>query len=165
MFYVLVLLYNPIKLSMMLPLREPPGGFCDNGCYCYFFLTGVFSFPYYFSMPLALHSGFPGPWRPPPDLSSSLATFVAYFSQAFPSLVCLILLKVLWFWVSVFHPQLFLPSTLFPHFHAFVTQMRPGTRLPGSSYMSAFIGLSLPATACPWTTDILVARLLFTWLR
>ena len=61
MFYVLVLLYNPIKLSMMLPLREPPGGFCDNGCYCYFFLTGDFSFPYYFPMLLALHSAFPGP--------------------------------------------------------------------------------------------------------
>ena len=114
--YVLFLLYNSIKLSIMLPLREPPGGFCDNGCDCYFFLTGVFSFPYYFSMPLALHSGFPGPWRPPPALSSSLATFNDSFSQAFPSLVCLILLKVLWFWVSVFYPQLFFTFHSFPTF-------------------------------------------------
>ena len=104
LFYVLLLLYNPTKLLMMLPLREPLGGFCDNGCYCYFFLTRVFSFPYYFSMPLALHSGFPGLWRPPPALSSSL------------SLVCLILLKVLWFWVSVFYPQLFFTLHSFPTF-------------------------------------------------
>ena len=32
-------------------------------------------FPDNFSMPPVLHSGFSGPWRPPPALSSALATF------------------------------------------------------------------------------------------
>ena len=40
-----------------------------------FFIAVLHSFPGYFAMPPALHPGFSGPWRPPPALSSTLATF------------------------------------------------------------------------------------------
>ena len=46
----------------------------------------VFTFPGYFSLPPALHPGFSGPWRPPPALSSTLATFGCFtFCQVFSS--------------------------------------------------------------------------------
>ena len=63
-------------------LEKPPGGFSDVGCCCCCFtLLEVFTFPSYFSLPPALHPGFSGPWRPPPALSSTLATF-GYFAFA-----------------------------------------------------------------------------------
>ena len=44
----------------------------------------VFTFPGYFSLPPALHPGFSGPWRPPPALSSTLATFGCFtFARLF----------------------------------------------------------------------------------
>ena len=43
-------------------------------------------FPGYFPLPPALRTGFSGPWRLPPALSSTVATFGCFtFSQAFPS--------------------------------------------------------------------------------
>ena len=57
---------------MVLCLGEPPGGFCDVGCCCCF---PHFMFLGYFSLPLALHPGFSGLWRPPPVPSSASATF------------------------------------------------------------------------------------------
>ena len=53
---------------MILCLGEPPGGFCDVGCYCVSSLE-VFTFLGYFSLPPALLSGFSGPWRPPSALT------------------------------------------------------------------------------------------------
>ena len=66
---------------MVLCLGEPPGGFYDVGC-CSSFITVfvmlvvvVFTFPGYFSMPSGLHPGFSDPWRLPPALSYTLASF------------------------------------------------------------------------------------------
>ena len=39
------------------------------------FVVVLHSFPGYFAMPQALHPRFSDPWRPPPALSSTLATF------------------------------------------------------------------------------------------
>ena len=69
---------------MELGLEEPPGGSCNVGCCCCFSSLEVFTFPGYFSLPSALHSGFSGPWRPPPALSSTPATFGCFtFSRFF----------------------------------------------------------------------------------
>ena len=44
----------------------------------------VFTFLGYFSLPPTLHLGFSGPWRPPPALSSTLATFSCFtFARLF----------------------------------------------------------------------------------
>ena len=44
----------------------------------------VFTFLGYFSLPPTLHRGFSGPWRPPPALSSTLATFSCFtFARLF----------------------------------------------------------------------------------
>ena len=51
-----------------------------------------------FSMPLALHPGFSGPWMPPPALSSNPGYFrLLYFSVTF-------LPRALRFWVGIFLP-------------------------------------------------------------
>ena len=62
-------------------LGECPGGFFDVGCCFCFISLEVFTFACYFSLPPALHPDFSGPWRPPPALSSTLATF-GYFTFA-----------------------------------------------------------------------------------
>ena len=49
-------------------------------CRCFSFCSCIFiSFPGYFTMSLALHPGFSGPWKPPPALSSTPATFDCLF--------------------------------------------------------------------------------------
>ena len=60
-------------------MGEPSGAFCDVGCCCCFFTSlKAFTFAGYFSLPPAFHSDFPGPWSPPPALSSTLATFACF---------------------------------------------------------------------------------------
>ena len=103
---------NSTKLpAMVLCLGEPPGGFCDVGCCCCFSSLEAFTIPGYFSLPLALHPGFSGPWRPPPALSSTLATFSCFtFCQAFSVRV---LPRALRFSVDIFYPQAFLSLHFF----------------------------------------------------
>ena len=49
-------------------------------CRCFSFCCCIFiSFPGYFTMSLALHPGFSGPWKPPPALSSTPTTFGCLF--------------------------------------------------------------------------------------
>ena len=91
----------------------------------------VFTFTGYFSLPPAIHLGFWGPWRPPPALSSTLATF-GYFT--FARLFFTVLPRALRFWVSIFYPQALFTLLSFPTFLTrFVTQMRAGTLSPGFS--------------------------------
>ena len=91
----------------------------------------VFTFTGYFSLPPAIHLGFWGPWRPPPALSSTLATF-GYFT--FARLFFTVLPRALRFWVSIFYPQALFTSRFFHTFLTrFVTQMRAGTLSPGFS--------------------------------
>ena len=150
---------------MVLASGEPPGGFCDVGCCCCFlFFTSleVFTFPGYFSLPSALHAGFSGSWRPPPALSSTLATFGCFtFSRFFRHsfTASATVLSVRFLPTDVFYLML-----LHRHFwHVFVTQMRAGTPNPGSSSVHAVTELSLPADA--WTTHIVVTRPLIYQLR
>ena len=137
---------------MILCLGEPPGGFCDVGCYCVSSLE-VFTFLGYFSLPPALHPGFSGPWRPPSALTLpwllSVTTFGCYgFEWAF------------------FTRRRFLPYSPSPAFLAcFVIRMRAGTPHLGSSSVPALTGLSLPAGAWTWTTHIVVTRPLIYQLR
>ena len=66
---------------MLLCLGEPPVRFlcCCCSFWCvssfvdvlHFLVVLLHSFPGYFIMSPALHSGFSGPWRPPPTLSST----------------------------------------------------------------------------------------------
>ena len=65
-----------------------------------FSLLEVFTFPGYFSLPPVLHSGFSGPWRPPPALSSTLATFGCLLLPFFVTF----LPRMLRFWVGLFYP-------------------------------------------------------------
>ena len=118
----------------------------------------VFTFPGYFSMPLAFHPGFSGPWRPLPALSSTLATFG-----------CITLARLFRHIVTTSATVLsgqFLPTAdfylaLLPHMLAhFVTQIQEGTLHPGYSSVPALKELSLPADAWPWTTHIVDIRLL-----
>ena len=74
-------------------LGEPLGGFCVVVhfwccvssfifiCWCFSFCWCCISiwFSGYFAMSPALHSGFSDPWRPPPALSSTPATFHCLF--------------------------------------------------------------------------------------
>ena len=65
-------------------LEEPTGGVFDVGYCCCFTSLDVFTCPGYLSLLPALHPGFPGPWRPPPALSSTLATFDCFtFARLF----------------------------------------------------------------------------------
>ena len=66
---------------MLLCLGEPPVRFlcCCCSFWCvssfvdvlHFLVVLLHSFPGYFTISPALHSGFSGPWRPPPTLSST----------------------------------------------------------------------------------------------
>ena len=96
------------------------GGFCCCCCsfifvlhfvvvlhsFLFFILLLLFfiSFPGCFAMSPALHPGFSGPWRPPPALSSTLATFGCF---TFASFSVTVLPPALQFWVGVFYPQAF----------------------------------------------------------
>ena len=79
-----------------------------------FLILSLTSFPGYFTVSLALHPGFSGPWRPPPALSSTLTTFH--------------LLRVLRFWVDIFYPQAFFTLRSFPTF------------LPQAAFIKASLG-------------------------
>ena len=145
-------------------LEKPPGGFCDVGyCCCCFTSLEVFTFPGYFLLPPALHSGFSDRWRPPPALRCTLATFGCFtfakvFRHNFPG--------ALQFGAGVFYPQAFLILHSFLTFrHIFVTQMRIGTPHPGSSSVPDLAKLSLPADAWSWTTHIVDTRRLVYQLR
>ena len=65
-------------------LGKPRGGFRDVGCCCCFTSLKVFTFLDHFFLPPALHPVFSGPSRPPPALSSTLATFGCFnFARLF----------------------------------------------------------------------------------
>ena len=61
-----------------------------------------------------------------------------------------------WFWVGIFYTHAFFILHSFPHFGAFVTQMRAGIPHLGFSSMSVLIEFSLSATAWSWTNYVLV---------
>ena len=92
--------------------------FCDVGC-CFSFLfvlhfvVVLHSFTGYFTMPPAIYPGISGLWRPPPALSSTLATF--------DCLLLFHLLRTLRFWVGIFYSQVFcLPYASSTTFLAFI---------------------------------------------
>ena len=114
-----------------------------------FFPTGELPFPGYISMPPSLHTGFSGPSRPPPALSSTLNTFDCLLLPGFFAT------SLSHFTVSAtvlsghfLSPRVFY-FTILPHFGTFMTQMIVGTPHPGSSSMPALIELSFPASAWP----------------
>ena len=122
-------------------LGEPPRGFCDVRC-CFTSLE-LFTFSSYFSLPSALHPGFSGPWRPPPALSSTLATFGCFnFARLFRHSLTV--------GATVLSGR-FLPTgvfylTLHPHILACFV-MWAGTPHPGSSSMPALTKLSFSVDA------------------
>ena len=79
---IIFLHVNPIKTPEMLPSRETPGDFCD-----------VVDLPHWrvFTLAYQVCEGF----KQLRDLPWLLS--VAYFCQTFLSIICLILLQVLWF--------------------------------------------------------------------
>ena len=95
-------------------LEEPTGGVFDVGYCCCFTSLEVFTCPGYLSLLPALHPGFPGPWRPPPALSSTLATFDCFtfarlFHHSFTASATVL--------SGCFLPTgFFLPCTPYPHF-------------------------------------------------
>ena len=124
----------------------------------------VITFPGYFSLPSSLHPSFSGPWRPPPALSSTLATFSCFTSaRLFRHSFTASAKDFEW---AFFTRRRFLPyapsPTILSHFP---TQVRAGTPHPGSSSVPALTGLSLPADAWTWTTHIVVTRPLIYELR
>lgn len=120
-----------------------------------------FLFPDCFSMPLALHTGFSSLWRPSPALNSTLATFgylllpgfsvasLSHFTTS-ATILCVYFISI---GVFAIHS--------FPHYDAFVTQMRAGTPHPWSSSILAVIELPLLASTYFETTNVLVTTLLF----
>ena len=127
-----------------------------------FFSLEVFTFPGYFFLQPALHPDFLGSWRPPPALSSTLATFFCFtFVRFFYFLVSATVLSVHFLPTSVFFTLYSFPTFL----ARFVTQMLPGTLHPESSFVPALTELPLPADAWTWTTYIVVRRRLIYWLR
>ena len=133
---------------MLLCLGEPPEGFYDVGCCCCCFASSeVFTFPGYFSLPLALHPTFSGPQMPPPTMSSTLATFGCFtFARLFRDsfTVSVTVLSGHFLPTGVFYLTL-----LHRHFWHVVTQRRAGTSHPGSSLASTLTELSLLTDA--WT--------------
>ena len=99
----------------------------------------VFLFPGFFSLQPTLLLAFSGPWRPPPSLSSTLATFSCF---TFARLFC----------HNFTSHRRFLPYAPWPTFlELFVTQMRAGTPRPGSSSVLDLTEFSLPADSWAWT--------------
>ena len=123
-----------------------------------------FTFRGYFFLPPALHSDFPGSWRPPPALSHTLATFGCFnFCQAFPSQFYCERYGFEW---AFFTHRRFLPyAPSLTFLKQFVTQMQAGTPHPGSSTVPARTELSLPADAWTWISHIVVTRPLIYQLR
>ena len=104
---VVVIFYTlqPSKTTEIAHSRKSPRGFCDGDFYWCFASREDFlfwaTFLCYWHSTLAFHvnEGLHHLWTLPWLLS------VAYFCQAFPSLVSLILLRALRFWGGVFYPQ------------------------------------------------------------
>ena len=136
-------------------LGEPPGGFCDVGCCCCFYLTGGF----YFSGLLFLATGTP-PWflrSVKVSNSSELCPGyfrLLYFCQAFPSHFYR---ERYAFERAFFTYRRFLKCVSSPHFGTFCDS-DAGTPHPGSSSVPALTDLSFPADAWPRTTPIVVTR-------
>ena len=105
------------------------------------------SFPDYFTMSPALHSGFSGPWRPPP----APELYPDYFWLPF----LLHLPRTLRFWVNIFYPQAFFTLRSFPTFLAQPAFIKAS--LGAGSYSLKFAGLHTD----PWNTD---PAHLFVWL-
>ena len=154
--FLFMFLGNLTKLPAMVLCSGEPPGFCDVGCCFCFSSLEVFTYLGYFSLPPALHRGFSCPWRPPPALSSTLATFsyftfAKFFRHSFT--VSATVLSGYFLPTGVFYLAL-LPHTLVH----FVTQMQAGTLHLGSSSMPALTEFSLLADAWTWTTHVVDAR-------
>ena len=146
-------------------LGKPPGGFCDIGCCCCFYLTGGF----YISGILFLATGTPAqllrPREGPPlalrftPATFGCFTFVKLFRHSFTASAMVLGGRFLP--ADVFYLML-----LHRHFwHVFVTQMRAGKPLLGFTPVPALIELSLPADAWTLTSHIVVTRPLIYQLR
>ena len=134
---------------------QPPGGFCDVGCCCYFFWPrGGF----YVSGLLFHAIGTPTRLlRPPPALSSTLATFGCFtFANFFRLFIFTASATVL--------SEYFLPTVL-PYTLLFVTEVRAERSHSRSSPVPALTELSLRADAWTWTVYVWITRLLIYQLR
>ena len=126
---------------MLLCLGEPPVRClcCCCSFWCvssfvdvlHFLVVLLHSFPGYFTMSPALHSGFSGPWRPPPALSSNPDYFWLPFLFHLP--------RTLRFWVDIFYPQAFFTLRSFPTFLAQPAFIKAS--LGAGSYSLKFVGL------------------------
>ena len=124
-------------------LGEPLGDFSDIGCCCCCFTSQeVFTFPGYFPLPPALHPGFSGPWRPPPALRSTLATFGCFtFARLFPHSIP----RSAIIWSGHFlSTGFFLPCTPSSHFGTFLW-VRCGQKHPMQD-----LPLCLSSQSCPF---------------
>ena len=106
--------------AMVLCLGQPPVRYLWCWLLLLFFIN--FCFSCYFAMPATLDLGFWGPWRPPPALSSTLATFdcLCFFSS----------IQALRFWLGIFYPQASFTLRSFPNIFdsTCVYQSLPGSR-------------------------------------
>ena len=81
------------------------------------FVVVLHSFPGYLAMPPAFHPGFSGPWRPSPDLSSTLATF---------DCLCFFIYCRRYDFRGIFYTQVFfLPYVASPNFWFILRLWRP----------------------------------------
>ena len=86
-FVVFLVPYNPRKLPMFVPSREPQDVLWCCLLLLLFLLTGGILFLDYFFILLVLHSGSLRPWSPPPALNFSLVTYfcpLTYSCLPFP---------------------------------------------------------------------------------
>ena len=137
-------------------LGEPPGGFCDVGCCCCFYLIGDFYISGLSSLPTALQPSFSGRegghqlWALP---------WLLLVALPLPGFSVTVLPRALRFLLGILYQQGFFTLGSLPTFLAcFVTQVKAGTPHPGSSSVPTLTELSLPAEVLAWTTHILVTR-------
>ena len=133
-------------------LGEPPGGFCDFDCSCFwphwrFFISWLFNVIPHPSVSYR-HIFTPILYFQPSSSQSDLWHFHFNFSRLFIFTTSAMVLSDCFIPMGIFYPTLL----------RFVTQMRAGTPHPGSSSVPSLAKLSLPADAWPWTIDVWIKR-------